>query len=63
MILKDLLGPAGESHEIVAEPTIRGRYVLSILTSKGQPVLLAEEEGQDDQIDLATADDDTARPI
>ena len=59
MVLKDLLGPAGDSHEIVAEPTVRGRYVLGILTPKGQTVLLAEEEDQDDQIDLATADEDT----
>jgi hypothetical protein len=44
LVLKDLLGPAGGPEEIVAEPTVRGRYILGILAPKGQTVLLTEEE-------------------
>lgn len=59
LVVKDLLGPAGGPTEIVAEPTVRGRYILGILAPKGQTVLLTEEEDQEDQTDLATAGEDT----
>ncbi len=60
MVLKDLLGPAGGATEIVAEPTVRGRYILGVLAPQGQSALLAEAEDQsDDQNELAVAGEDT----
>ena len=59
MVMKDLVGPAGGPEEIVAEPTVRGRYILGILAPKGQTVLLTEEEDLDDQTELPTAGEDT----
>jgi hypothetical protein len=60
MVIKDLLGPAGGPHEIVAEPTVRGRYILGVLAPRGQhTTLLDEDEDLDDQTDLPTAGDDT----
>lgn len=59
LVVKDLLGPAGGPTEIVAEPTVRGRYILGILAPKGQTVLLTEEEDLDDQTELPVAGEDT----
>ncbi len=59
LVVNDLLGPAGGPTEIVAEPTVRGRYILGILAPKGQSVLLTEEEDQEDQTELAPAGADT----
>ena len=59
MVLKDLLGPAGGPEEIVAEPAVRGRYILGILAPKGQTALLTEEEDFEDQTELPVAGEDT----
>jgi hypothetical protein len=58
-VIKDLLGPAGGREEIVAEPTVRGRYILGLLAPKEQTAILAEEEDLDDQTDLPLAGEDT----
>ena len=60
MVQRDLLGPAGGPEEIVAEGTVRGRYIVGILAPKGQSSLLDEEEDlADDHKDLAVAGEDT----
>ena len=42
----------------MAEPTVRGRYILGILAPKGQTVLLTEED-LEDQTELPVAGEDT----
>jgi hypothetical protein len=59
MVMKDLLGPAGGPEEIVAEPIVRGRYILGLLAPKGQTAVLTEDEDLDDQTELPTAGEDT----
>lgn len=44
MVLKDLLGPAGGSTEIVEEDVVRRRYILGMLGPKGQSALPDEDD-------------------
>lgn len=45
LILRDLLGPAGDEEEIVYEAYVRDRYILGLLAPRGQSVI--PEEGED----------------
>lgn len=70
MVLRDLLGPAGDEEEFLEERNVRGRYILGLLAPKGQSALPddtapSDEEEEDplpspdEQVELATAGTDT----
>jgi len=48
LVLKDLLGPASGENEIVAEQTVRDRYILGLLAPKGQTALPDEDDALDE---------------
>jgi hypothetical protein len=48
LVLKDLLGPAGGENEILAEPTVRDRYILGLLAPKWQTALPDEDDALDE---------------
>ena len=67
MVIKDLLGPAGGDAEEIAEPSVRGRYLVGALAPKNQSrpqpraALLSEEEdlsGSQSELATAGADDE-----
>ena len=44
LVLKDPLGPAGGSTEIITERNVRGRHVLGLLAPQGQTALPADDD-------------------
>src|SRR6266508_5004417 len=47
LVIADLLGPAGGSDEIVAEPTVRGRYLVGMLAPRGSSGIPEEYDDAD----------------
>lgn len=62
VVLRDLLGPANSSEEILTEQTVRDRYILGLLAPKGQTPLPAEED-EDLAFDGTDGEDGKSEPV